>query len=86
MYVNYVLTKISSLIGGYKVQRVAFEKLNNLLVPPEWLEELELTAMKAKSKPLNDKEDLIMKCSRCGNRSQVIAEDCKCANCFHPFI
>jgi len=51
MYVNYVLTKIAALIGGYKVQRVAFEKLNNLIVPAEWLEELELTALKAKSKP-----------------------------------
>lgn len=86
MYVNYVLTKISALIGGYKVQRVAFEKLNNLIVPPEWLEELELTAMKSRARPLMDKDDLIMKCARCGNKSQVIAEDCKCGNCFHTFI
>ena len=84
--VNYVFAKTAVLLGGKKAARVALEKLNQYVIQDSWVEELEVANLKARAGNSGDSNDTILRCFRCGNKSEVIAKNNTCGNCFHPLL
>ena len=82
--VNYALSKTALTLGIKKLSRVAYEKLNELVVPTDWMEEIELESLKSRAGTINN-ANLNWRCPRCGTR-HVICPDNVCPNCQHPVI
>jgi hypothetical protein len=84
--VNYVLASLANNYGGYKLARVAFDKLQSFVLCPEWVEETEAQALVAKSKPMKDSQEAGYFCPRCRSEVQILTDGSVCGNCYYPLI
>ena len=83
---NYVLAKLANSYGGYKLARVAFDKLQSHVLIAEWVEEVEAQALLAKSKPMKDSQEAGLFCPRCRAEVQIMTDGANCGNCYYPLI
>lgn len=87
MYIYYALSVLGGKFEAYRTARFAYEKLQNLKIPPEWQEEIDLAALKIRTKPFSDKEKYEIICNRCINiHSLINLLGDLCSACGHPFI
>jgi len=56
VFVYYTLSKQAYQFEAYKAARFGYEKLNSLKIPDAWQEEIEIDAMKIKTKPNSDRD------------------------------
>jgi intraflagellar transport protein 122 len=84
--VNYVLAKLANNYGGYKLARVAFDKLQSFVLSPEWVEEVEAQALISKSKPMKDSLQAGYFCPRCRVEVQILTDGATCGNCYYPLV
>lgn len=84
--VNYVLAKLANNYGGYKLARVAFDRLQSYVLSPEWIEETEAQALVAKSKPMRDSPEAGYFCPRCRSEVQILTDGTTCGNCYYPLV
>lgn len=84
--VNYVLAKLANNFGGYKLARVAFDKLQSYVLNPELVEEVEAEALISKSKPMRDSPQAGYFCPRCRVEVQILTDGASCGNCYYPLV
>jgi len=63
VYVYFALSKLGFQFEAFKTARFGFEKLQNLKVPDQWAEEIEVDALKIRCKPNSDREGFSMNVS-----------------------
>lgn len=66
--------------------RIAFEKLQNQVIAPEWVEEVEAQAVLARGKPLKDSKEAGLYCPRCRAEVQILTDGANCGNCTYPLV
>ncbi|XP_019647680.1 PREDICTED: intraflagellar transport protein 122 homolog [Branchiostoma belcheri] len=83
----HALAKQSRTLGGYKLARYAFEKLQALKVPKRFQESIDLGSITIRSKPFHDSEDLLPMCYRCSTTNPLLNNQGNhCINCRQPFV
>jgi intraflagellar transport protein 122 len=70
--VVYLLAKQSVEMGAFKLARFAYNKLQTLVLPPAWQEEVDLQSVLIRSKPISDKEELLPVCYRCSTTNPLL--------------
>ena len=58
VFVYYTIAKLGFYLEAYKSARIGFEKLKTLKVPNNWIDEIEVDALKIKCKPNSDREGI----------------------------
>jgi intraflagellar transport protein 122 len=77
--VVYLLAKQSVELGAYKLARFAYNKLQTLVLPPAWQEEVDLQSVIIRSKPISDKDELLPVCYRCSTTNPLLnPQVCAC--------
>ena len=72
---------------AYKLARHCFDKLQQLRIPSRYQEAIDLNSITIRSKPFNDKEDLLPMCSKCSTTNPLLNQmGNQCINCQQPFI
>lgn len=83
----YALAKQSRSLGAFKLARHAFEKLQQLRIPPRFQELIDLGALTIRSKPFHDSEELLLLCYRCSTTNPLQNNrGNRCVNCSQPFV
>ena len=83
----YVLAKHSMDLSAFKLARFACNKLQTLLLPPEWQSEVDMKSIIVRSKPFSDAEELLPVCYRCSTVNPMLnTQGDFCINCGAPFI
>ena len=62
--VLYALAKQARNLGGYKLARTVLEKIQGLVVPKRFRDNVELATLMIRSKPYYDAEELLNMCYR----------------------
>lgn len=83
----YVLAKQAVDMGAFKLARFAYTKLQTLVLPPAWQQEVDLQSIIIRSKPFTDKDELLPVCYRCSTQNPLLnPQGDHCINCGAPFI
>lgn len=89
----YTLAKQAMHLQAYKLARNAYDRLSKLKVSEKKLEEVELDMLIVQAKPVQDNQDLLPVCYRCGTTNPLLnpftnnfAKGDVCTNCGHPFV
>ena len=87
VYVVYALAKQGKALGAYKLARTVFDKLQTLLIPQNWVDQIDLASVTIRSKPFSDKEELLAVCYRCSSTNPLLGNHGDmCINCQHSFV
>jgi len=87
LYVLYALAKLSSQLGAKQLSKTIYEKIQQLKIPEEWKESIDLGTVLSRCKPDNDKEELKSVCYQCSFVNPLLNQNGdECTNCFEPFI
>ena len=74
-------------MGAYKMARHAFDKLQQLCIPRHFQEAIDLSSITIRSKPFQDKEELLPMCSKCSTTNPLLNQmGNQCINCQQPFV
>jgi intraflagellar transport protein 122 len=65
VYTYYALSILGFRFEAFKTARLGYEKLQQLKIPAQWQEEIDLASLKCRSKPFSDKESFEVICNRC---------------------
>ncbi len=85
--VHYALAKQARNLGAYKLSRLVMEKIQKLVIPKRFRENVDLAALMIRSKPYYDNEELLSICYRCSTTNPLYnAKGNRCNNCGQPFI
>lgn len=85
--VYYALAKQSRNLGAYKLARLVMERIQKLIVPKRFRENVDLASMMIRSKPYYDNEELLSICYRCSSTNPLYnPKGNRCNNCGQPFI
>ncbi|XP_063677481.1 intraflagellar transport protein 122 homolog isoform X2 [Bolinopsis microptera] len=83
----YALAKQSKNMGAYKMARHAFDKLQQLVIPRRFQQAIDLSSITIRSKPFQDKEELLPMCSKCSTTNPLLNQmGNQCINCQQPFV
>jgi len=83
----YALAKMSQQLGAFKLARFAYEQLQHLRLPPEWIDAIDVGTMSIKAKPFTDNEDLLPMCFRCSVVNPLMSKHgISCSTCSHSFV
>ena len=89
----YTLAKQAKALGAFKLARSAYEKLQQLRVPPEWTDQIDFDMLTIQAKPVRDNQELLPVCYRCGATNPLLnpftnqfSNGDVCTNCGHPFV
>ncbi|CAL4124428.1 unnamed protein product, partial [Meganyctiphanes norvegica] len=83
----YTLAKQARNLEAYKLARYVLDKLQTLLIPPRFQEDVELAALKIRAKPYHDNEEHQPLCYRCSSTNPLFNNNGNhCVNCAHPFV
>ena len=78
---------MASKFEAFKTARFGYDQLQSLKIPVEWQEEIDIAALKIRSKPFSDKEGFQPVCNRCMNQNALINQIGDfCSVCGHPFM
>jgi intraflagellar transport protein 122 len=87
LYILFALAKHAKDLGAYKLARFAYDKLQQLRLPNNWIDQIDLSTITIRAKPFSDKEDLLPICHRCSATNPLVANKGNtCVNCKHSFI
>ena len=85
--VLYALAKQARNLGAYKLARLVMEKIQKLVIPRRFRENVDLAALMVRSKPYSDDEELLSICYRCSTTNPLHnPKGNRCNNCSQPFI
>lgn len=68
--VYYALAKQSRNLGAFKLARLVLEKIQHLVVPKRFRENVDLATLMIRSKPYYDSEELMTMCYRYKNQER----------------
>lgn len=72
---------------AFKYARNVLERLDELIIPNKYTDEIELLSMNIKAKPFKDEEELLPLCYRCNHHNPLInLKGNDCSNCGQPFV
>ncbi|KAG4084721.1 WD40-repeat-containing domain protein [Neocallimastix lanati (nom. inval.)] len=87
LYILYALAKISSQLGAYQLSKTIYDKMQQLKIPEEWRESIDLGTVLSRGKSDSDKEDLKSVCYQCSFVNPLLNQNGdECSNCFEPFV
>jgi intraflagellar transport protein 122 len=87
VYTVYALAKQGKALGAYKLARTAFDKLQVLKIPQNWVDQIDLAAVTIRSKPFSDKDELLPVCYRCSSTNPLLSNQGDiCISCQHSFV
>ncbi|KAJ3220794.1 hypothetical protein HK099_004014 [Clydaea vesicula] len=90
VYVLFALAKLSRVLGAFKTARYAYETLQSCVIPSDWVDLIELGTMTVRSKPTNDRQELMPVCYGCGTLHPLTTAttntEFRCTYCLEPFI
>jgi intraflagellar transport protein 122 len=69
--VHYALAKQARNLGAYKLSRLVMEKIQKLVIPKRFRENVDLAALMIRSKPYYDNEELLSICYRCSTTNPL---------------
>ena len=69
--VYYALAKQARNLGAYKLARLVMEKIQKLIIPKRFRENVDLAALMIRSKPYYDNEELLFICYRCSSTNPL---------------
>ncbi|KAI8615618.1 hypothetical protein BC830DRAFT_282435 [Chytriomyces sp. MP71] len=85
-YILFALTKLSRNIGAFKLARYGYERLQNYKIPPEWEHTSDISSLTIRSKPTNDREDILPVCFTCSTVNPMLnAKGDHCIECTEKF-
>lgn len=85
--VLYALAKQSRNLGAFKLARSVMEKIQKLVIPKRFRENVDLAAMMIRSKPFYDNEELLSMCYRCSTTNPLYnPKGNRCNNCGLKFV
>jgi intraflagellar transport protein 122 len=74
-------------IQAYKFSRNIFERLDEIIIPGKYIEEVETMAMNIRAKPFKDEEELLPLCYRCSHHNPLLnPKGNDCTNCGQPYV
>lgn len=83
----YILAKYAMELKAFKLARFAYNKLQTLLLPAQWQDEVDMHSIIVRSKPFSDAEELQPICYRCSTVNPLLnTQGDFCINCGAPFI
>jgi len=87
VYCLFALAKQAKTLGAFKLARDAYTRLLSLKVPAAWREQIDLNCLTIRSKPFNDKDELIPVCYRCSSPCPLLSSSGdNCSTCGHTFV
>jgi intraflagellar transport protein 122 len=87
VYTLFALAKQGKMLGAFKLARQAYSKLLSLKMPQGWKDQIDLACLTIRTKPYNDKEELLPVCYRCSTSNPLLnINGDYCTNCGHPFM
>ena len=86
--VLYALAKQSRNLGAYKLARHVLEKIQGLVIPKKFRENVDLATLMIRAKPYYDNEELLTMCYRCSTTNPLYNPrgGNRCNNCGQPFV
>lgn len=85
--VLYTLARVANQLDMTCLARVAFERLQSVVLPTKITEQVDIDSLLIRSKAYTDKEELRDTCYRCNQAVQQLAKPGdRCPNCGHPFV
>ena len=86
--VLYALAKQARNLGGYKLARHVLDKIQTLVIPKRFRENVDLATLMIRSKPFYDSEELLSMCYRCSTTNPLTNTrgGNRCNNCNAPFV
>ncbi|KAI9343877.1 WD40-repeat-containing domain protein [Zopfochytrium polystomum] len=85
--VLFALSKLARSLRAFRLARYAYDQLRGMILPPEWEEIVEVSALTVRGKPSRDPEDLETTCPLCNSPNPLLnAKGDVCQNCQEPFI
>jgi len=87
VYIYQTLATLGYKFEAYKTARLGYDMLATMKVPDNLLEEIEVEALKIRSKPFSDKEGSAFSCNRCMNIQPLVNQGGDfCVNCGAPIV
>eukprot|EP00002_Diphylleia_rotans_P020024 TRINITY_DN3881_c0_g1_i1.p1 TRINITY_DN3881_c0_g1~~TRINITY_DN3881_c0_g1_i1.p1 ORF type:complete len:240 (+),score=58.60 TRINITY_DN3881_c0_g1_i1:213-932(+) len=78
---------MSKQLGAFKLARTAYDRLQTMRLPSNWIDEVDTTSVSIRSKPFTDREDLLPVCHRCSNSNPLLNNQGDvCVGCQQEFI
>ena len=85
--VLYALAKQAKNLGAFKLARQVMDKIQKLVIPKRFRENVDLAALMIRSKAYYDNEELLSICYRCSTTNPLYnAKGNRCNNCGQHFI
>ena len=86
VYVYYALSFMATKFEAFKTARFGYDKLQTLKIPADWQEEIDVAALKVRSKPYSDKEDFQQIYHQCMYTASINLKGDYCPVSGHPYI
>ncbi|PRP80717.1 hypothetical protein PROFUN_11590 [Planoprotostelium fungivorum] len=87
LYILFALAKHAKDLGAFKLARFTYDKLQQLRLPNNWIDQIDLATLTIRSKPFSDREDHQPVCNRCSTANPLVGVRGNfCTNCKHPFL
>jgi len=88
VHILYALGKQAVHLKAFKLARIVYEKLQSLVVPQAWGDQIDQSCLILRAKPYNDQDpSLSPVCSRCMTTNALLRfNNDVCTNCGHPFV
>jgi len=87
VYIYYALSILGFRFEAFKTARIGYDKMQQLKIPAQWQEEIDLANLKCRSKPYSDKEGFQVICNRCMTSNSLINHGGDfCTGCGQTFI
>jgi intraflagellar transport protein 122 len=87
VYIYQTLATLGYKFEAYKTARLGYEVLSSMKVPDHMMEEIEVEALKIRSKPFQDKDGFAFNCNRCMNIQPLVNQKGDfCVNCGAPVV
>ncbi|KAG8347021.1 WD domain [Trypanosoma vivax] len=85
--VLYTLAHVASQLDMTRTARIAYERLQSIVLPVKVMEQVDVDSLVIRSKGYNDKEELLDVCYRCKQTvPQLAGPGDRCPTCAHPFV
>lgn len=68
----YTALKMSKELQAYKYARHLIERLDEIIVPGKYMEQIEQIAMSVRARPFKDEEELLPLCYRCSHHNALV--------------
>ncbi|XP_065214169.1 intraflagellar transport protein 122 homolog [Planococcus citri] len=87
----YTLAKQAKSLGGFKIARQALDCIQNLRVPNNFQDFVDMSTIMIRAKPYHDNEELLIMCYRCSSYNPLVVSSASsagniCLNCRQPFV